>query len=376
MEATDYEVKSHTLYSCLRHAYYESRNARQGALVYFQNEFSDHLGFISMLNDVKEYIRDQPIVDAGTGNMIGMEALLRWENEEQGMLMPREFISIIEMDKVFPDLGWWILRTAMKDAEPFLEAYHDFVLGVNLSYAQLERSDFVDRLIALTNKLGFPPSKLCLEITEKCRYLDAHMLEDRVTALKSLGFLIAVDDFGGGYSSLELIRNMPVDVIKIDRDYIRSIMDNRLDQLVVEHTAMAAAEMRIKICVEGVETERMREFLKRYPIAMLQGYLFSKPVTIDELKKLDLEVPRTVRGRTMSIQSQKVLDILWNEATVEISHGLSGDHVSVEQIIAKARAHFEKKYMERVESIRIFVDPDDRKVFYVVNGEIHDHTGY
>ncbi len=134
--------------------------------------------------------------------------------------------------------------------------------------------------------------------------------------------------------------------------------------------------MRIKICVEGIETERMRDFLKQYPIAMLQGYLFSKPVEINELKRLDLELPRAARGRTMSIQSQKVLDILWNEAAVEISHGADGDHVSVEEIIAKARAHFEKKYMERVESIRIFVDPEDRKVFYVINGEIHDHTGY
>ncbi len=385
MEATDFEVKSHTLYSCLRHAYYESKNSRQGALVYFENEFSDHLGFISMLNDVKEYIRNgckgfkllyQPIVDAGTGNMIGMEALLRWESEELGMLMPREFISIIEMDKVFPDLGWWILRTAMTDAEPFLEAYKDFVLGVNLSYSQVERSDFVDRLIALTNELKFPPSKLCLEITEKCRYLDAHLLRDRVAALKALGFLIAMDDFGEGYSSLELLRSMPVDVIKIDREYIKGIMESRLDQLVVEHIAIAATEMRIKICVEGIESERMRDYLKQYPIAMFQGYLFSKPVLIDELKKLDLEMPRASRGRTMSIQSQKVLDILWNEAAVEISHGADGFHVSVEDIIAKARAHFEKKYMERVENIRLFVDPEDRKVFYVVNGEIHDHIGY
>ena len=385
MEANDFEIKSHTLYSCLRHAYYESRNARQGALVYFANEFSEHLGFISMLNDVKEHIQNgckgfkllyQPIVDARTGNMLGMEALLRWESEELGMLMPQEFLTVVEMDRVFPDLGWWILRTAMKDAEPFLEAYNDFVVGVNLSYSQLERSDFVDRLIALTQEMNFPASKLCLEITEKCRYLDPHLLSDRVASLKAYGFLIAMDDFGEGYFSLELLRNIPVDVIKIDREYIKGIMDNRLNQLLVEHISRACAEMRIKVCVEGVENELLRDFLAGYPVTMFQGYLYSKPVVIEELRKMDLELPKGTRGHMISMQSQKVLDVLWGEATVEISHGAGGYNVSMDEIVAKARKHFESKYLERVENIRIFVDPEERKVFYVVNGEIHDHTGY
>jgi EAL domain-containing protein (putative c-di-GMP-specific phosphodiesterase class I) len=224
----------------------------------------------------------QPIVDADTEMITGAESLLRWKNAEYGIVPPVEFVDVLERDNLFPELGKWILRTALTDAKKFLGRYPGFVVNVNLSYTQLEKKDFVEDVLAILKETNFPPQNLCLEITERCRMLDMALLKDIFTALREHGIKIALDDFGTGFSSLGLLRELPVSTVKIDRSFVMNIEKDFSDQNTVRFISELANSFSSSVTAEGVETSEMRDFLLRFKIKSLQGYYYSKPIPVKE----------------------------------------------------------------------------------------------
>lgn len=291
----NFNISNETVYSCLKYAYYKSKSRQLGEPVIFVDALSNtNRTAIEKLNVVRNsvsenckgfYLCYQPIVDASTEKLKGMEALIRWKNEHYGIVSPVQFIPILEQDPIFPELGKWILRQAMEDGRRMLEKYPDFIMNVNLSYAQLGQKNFADTVLELLRETGFPAKNLCLEITERCRLLDINLLKVMFRKFREQGIRIALDDFGTGFASLGILRELPVDIIKIDREYVKNVENSMPDQHTVKFISDLADAFSAEVCVEGVETAQMRNFLKRYGISSLQGYFYSKPIPMDQFIK-------------------------------------------------------------------------------------------
>ena len=265
-------------------------------MVDFLNELSsknteriERLHFIRgsiMKNYEGFYLLYQPVVDSQTEQLIGAEALIRWKNEKYGTVRPDYFIPLLEKDPLFPQLGEWILETALKDAKRIMNILPDFTVNVNLSYTQLEKGGFVDMVLNKLKEQDFPPDHLCLEITERCRLLDMDILRNVVDHLRSYGVKIALDDFGTGFSSIGLVKSLPLDTIKIDRSFILKIEEDDKEKKLVESFVNVASTFGAKVCVEGIETSGMKEILQKYHVQSFQGYYYAKPLSIDDLEKM------------------------------------------------------------------------------------------
>jgi len=292
LRVDSFDIDSQTIYACLNFAYEESKNSRKGILVEFRNDTNEkshqrleklHAIRASIMHGFEGFfLLYQPVVDAETERLIGAEALLRWKNNRYGLVPPDEFIPVLESDPLFPELGEWIIREAISAAKQIRRQNPDFVINVNLSYSQIEKPDFSDMVLRILKELDYPPEHLCLEVTERCRLLDTELLKNAVVTLKSRGILVALDDFGTGFSSVGIVKEIPFDTIKVDRSFVMMIEKNELDRLLVGNIVNLAAICRAKVCVEGVETETMRDILREYCVESFQGYYYAKPLPLDQ----------------------------------------------------------------------------------------------
>ena len=291
----NFDVDSQTVYACLNFVYSESKLHKQGDMVDFLNELNnensqriERLQYIrgSIMKDYEGFfLVYQPVVDSKTEQLIGAEALIRWRSKRYGVVPPDHFIPLLEKDPLFPELGKWILATALRDAKRIMQIVPDFVVNVNLSYTQLEKGGFVDMVLRTLKEADFPPDHLCLEITERCRLLDMGILKDMIAALRSYGVKIALDDFGTGFSSIGLVKNLPFDTIKIDRSFVLRIEEDEKEKALVENFVNVASTFGAKVCIEGIETAGMKEILQKYRVESFQGYYYAKPLPIEDLEE-------------------------------------------------------------------------------------------
>lgn len=291
----DFTLSRDTVLSCLKYTYYQSKNCKMGELEIFTGEVADsNRQYIEMMNRIRSSVVNgctgfflcyQSIVNARTDELKGMEALIRWKNDDYGVVSPNKFIPILEQDPVFPELGKLILRRAMQDSKKFIEEYPNFLIHVNISYAQLERRDFIQELLDIIKELDFPPENLCLELTERCRLLDIGLLKVLFKQLKEHGIKIALDDFGTGFSSIGIIRELDFDSIKVDREFVKNIDSSTTDQKTVHFISNLADTFQAEVCVEGVENDSIRKVLNNYEVKSFQGYLYSRPITLEEFSK-------------------------------------------------------------------------------------------
>lgn len=296
VEIKDFDVDESSIYSGVRFAMERSKNEKHGELISFEDEdHSCNKRNLELLDALRKSISNgcegfymcyQPVVNAMTGKIAGMEALVRWKKEPFGEVSPGVFIPLLENDVLFFDLGNWILREAMTEGKKIIEKHPDFILNINLSYTQLERSEFRGAIVRILQETDFPPRNLCMELTERCRLLDMNFLRNEIIFLKSFKIKIALDDFGTGFSSLNLLRELPVDLIKIDRGFIKDIETNTADQAIVKSVLDCAKLLEIAVCVEGIENKNLEDYMNNFPASTYQGYLYSKPVTIEQFKEL------------------------------------------------------------------------------------------
>ena len=292
LRVDSFDIDSQTVYSCLTFACEESKTLRKGDMVEFRNDLSEENHHkLEMLHAIRAsitrgqegfFLLYQPVVDAKTEKMIGAEALLRWKNDRYGTVPPDSFIPVLEKDPLFPELGEWIIREAILAAKQIMNRIPEFVINVNLSYSQMEKPDFTDKVLHILSVLDFPPEHLCLEVTERCRMLDIKMLENVIAGLKSRGIRIALDDFGTGFSSVGIIKDLPLDVIKIDRSFVQNIENSDTDKLLVKNIVDLASIFRAKVCVEGIETAGMRDILRDLHAQSFQGYYYARPIPLEQ----------------------------------------------------------------------------------------------
>lgn len=291
----NFDVDEQIVYACLNFAYGESKIRKQGDIVEFYNDITkENMHRIEKLHAIRAsitrgytgfYLMYQPYVDADNECLRGAEALLRWRSDKFDMVPPDDFIPVLETDPLFPNLGQWILKSALTDARKMLDRHPDFTINVNLSYTQLEKPDFVDMVLNALDEVGYPASNLCLEITERCRLLDMDQLKNIVVSLRGYGIKIAMDDFGTGFSSVGILKDLPFDVIKIDRSFVMRIEEDDKERELMEHFASLASAFGAKVCVEGVETEGMKKILQRYRVQSFQGYYYAKPMEFADFVK-------------------------------------------------------------------------------------------
>jgi EAL domain-containing protein (putative c-di-GMP-specific phosphodiesterase class I) len=222
------------------------------------------------------------------GNILGAEALLRWKHHQRGDISPTEFIPFAEECGLIIPIGRWVLQAACAQ----IKAWEDhpvasqLQLAVNVSARQFMQTDFVEDVILQLQASGADPGRLKFELTESALIDGIDEVIDKMRLLKAVGIHFSLDDFGTGYSSLSYLRRLPLDQLKIDRSFVTDITTNNSDAVIAQTIIGMARNLRLGVIAEGVETKEQLDLLERQGCLGFQGFLFSRPVPLDEFEQL------------------------------------------------------------------------------------------
>ena len=244
----------------------------------------DDLGLAMKTNQFALYYQPQVNRD----QLIGAEALIRWNHTRRGLLLPREFIPVAEETGLILPLGDWVLETACKQIAAWTDraANGHIVVAVNISARQFRQPDFVQRVLDALDRTGANPRNLDLELTESMLAENIEEVIAKMADLKAHGVRFSLDDFGTGYSSLAYLKRLPLDVLKIDRSFVRDILVDSGSGAIAQTILSLSKAMGLPVIAEGVETEEQREYLASLGCHSFQGYLFSHPLPLAEFERL------------------------------------------------------------------------------------------
>jgi diguanylate cyclase (GGDEF)-like protein len=227
----------------------------------------------------------QPLVDARTRAITGLEALVRWNHPELGLLSPAHFISVAELSGLIIPIGDWVLKTACRQLRIWQKKLdRSLTMAVNLSARQFSQPDLVDQIRSVLDEAGIEPHSLELEITESNAMQNAENTIHTLRDLKQLGVRIAMDDFSTGYSSLNYLKRFPIDTLKLDQMFVRDVNNDPTDAAIVSAVIAMAHSLSLEVVAEGVETEGQLMFLQKQHCDRIQGFFFSVPLAAEELE--------------------------------------------------------------------------------------------
>lgn len=289
----DHGIKYDTLLKNSDMAMYEAKEKGRNNFQYF-NEMLNVLAKRRLMFDTR--LRNavekkmftlvyQPKSNFDRKDILGFEALIRWNDSKLGVINPDEFIPIAEQSGYMYKIGLWVLETAFNDLNIIQKRYNttQFHMAINISGKQLEDTRFLNDLKVLIDKTKVPISSLEFEITETALINNIENVIPILNELKNIGITLSIDDFGTGYSSLSYLKKMPIDILKIDKEFITELNDNCDDNVIVEAIIALAKSLKLSTIAEGVETIEQSNILKNMECNLLQGYLYSRPLTLDLL---------------------------------------------------------------------------------------------
>ncbi|KZX57976.1 histidine kinase [Halioglobus sp. HI00S01] len=230
----------------------------------------------------------QPQIDAGSGRVVGLEALVRWPHPERGMVSPMEFIPVAEESGQIVELGQWVMRRVVSDMKRWDKsecAAAGIRVCINVSPLQFSQSDLPDWIDTFLREAGMPADRIELELTESAIMADTHVNIEKLTRLKDMGLGLAVDDFGTGYSCLQYLTRFPIDTLKIDRSFVNDLASAEGAAIVDAIVSMAHA-LKLNIVAEGVEDEQQRAVLVRKGAHQLQGFHFARPIEASDVPEI------------------------------------------------------------------------------------------
>jgi EAL domain-containing protein (putative c-di-GMP-specific phosphodiesterase class I) len=225
----------------------------------------------------------QPQMDVGTGRIIGLEVLLRWQHSDLGLVLPDRFIRIAENSGMIVPIGEWVLQTACSQARKWQEEGLSIPLAINVSAVQFRQEGFCELVRKVLRETGLVPQCLELELTESLLLSNEDVMFSVLQELQALGVRLAIDDFGTGYSSLSYLKKFPVNKLKIDRSFIRDVAMNPDDAAITTAIISMAKSLNLNVIAEGVENEAQMSFLRAHQCDEIQVYYFSQPLAVDEI---------------------------------------------------------------------------------------------
>jgi diguanylate cyclase (GGDEF)-like protein len=277
-------------------ALYQAKAAGKGQLVVFddsmQRRATARLELVHALRQAVAHedfvVYYQPQIDTASGQLVGVEALVRWQHPERGLVEPVDFIGLAEETGLILPLGLWVLRMACRQAQSW-RAQNDgrpLLLSVNLSPMQVRQPDLVAEVAAILAETGLPADALCLEITESVLLEDAEATTRTLQALRALGVHLAIDDFGTGYASLSYLQRFPVETVKIDRSFIAALGESAGGMAIVEAVTALAHQLGLAVVAEGIETAAQSALVEQVGCDQSQGFYVAHPLPAEELVRL------------------------------------------------------------------------------------------
>jgi diguanylate cyclase (GGDEF)-like protein/PAS domain S-box-containing protein len=275
-------------------AMYQAKAAGRNAMRFFAPQLQTAVNERATLEeDLRLAVREnqfelwyQPQISAG--RLVGAEALLRWRHPRRGILGPGEFIGLAEESGLILPLGNWALQQACRQivAWSLRKGQPPVNVAVNISARQFRQPDFIEQVLDAIERSGVNPESLTLELTESMLVENIEEVIDRMTALKMLGVHFALDDFGTGYSSLTYLKRLPLDQLKVDRSFVQDILVDATSGAIAQTIVSLSRAMHLDVVAEGIETEEQRRYLQRLGCQIFQGYLFSRPLPVEEFEAL------------------------------------------------------------------------------------------
>ena len=273
--------------------YYTKEQGKNSFNCYNRDMSIKHSRMLNMEAEIRKGIKEeqfevfyQPQVSSIDGGVTGVEALLRWNHPEKGLLSPIFFMTVAEETGIIVELGHWILNKAIAEVKQWLDSGLPLDrLAINFSSKQIEQDDFVDNIVNALKKHDFPGEKLEIEITESMLMTNIEQTVDKLNELHRVGVHVAIDDFGTGYSSLSLLQKLPIHRLKIDRSFIHDMEENA-DQSIIEAIAHMARGLKLEMVAEGVEEEFQLRYLQELNCPVIQGFYYSQAVPCEEARQL------------------------------------------------------------------------------------------
>jgi diguanylate cyclase (GGDEF)-like protein/PAS domain S-box-containing protein len=290
-----YPRDGRTVEDVLKHAdlaMYKAKTRGRNQYVLYDSsmvtEFSQRTDLEKRLKEAyksKEFLLHyQPQVDTESGRIVGIEALIRWNSAPHGLVFPGSFITVAEEMGLINEIGKWVIERSFAFARSLM--HKGICVSCNVSPVQLKQSSFVEDVIEAFDRYGLRKGCVALEITESCLVESFDETYAKLAGLKAHGIMIYLDDFGTGYSSLNYMKNLPIDALKIDKSFIDNITADGIEGQIVKAIVSLTREIGLKVVAEGVETQEQQAYLAACGCTVIQGYLFSKPVSEEEILAL------------------------------------------------------------------------------------------
>jgi len=282
-------------------AMYQAKAHGNNSYALFDNAMGEHLSHsIKLESELHHALENdelrvfyQPQICTETDTVIGVEALVRWQHPERGLIYPGEFIALAEETKMILDVGEWVMRHAVAEVKAWMDqGLPPLRLAVNFSSLQVEQANLVERVINTLAEFDFPPRYFELEITESVMMHDLEGMVKKLQSLADHGIAVAIDDFGTGYSSLSYLHKLPIHTVKLDQSFVRNIQSVDLEVSIVNAICAMAHGLRLNIVAEGVENQEQYDYLKKLKCQEVQGYLISKPLPGEALLQFLAERPQ------------------------------------------------------------------------------------
>lgn len=291
-EASDSALE---LINCAEIVMFRAKQHGKNTIQYFDIPIlNDFIQTVKIENKLKNTVYDdhfimhfQPQYFSDNVKLRGVEALIRWQDEDGKMLSPAVFIPIAEKNGTIVPIGNWVIEKSVADFKEWKDKYgYPMTLSINISAIQYKREDFVENLLYVLNKYDISPSEIELEITESVLIDDPEEVKEKLQLLRDYGVRVSLDDFGTGFSSLAYLKGLPIDTLKIDKSFIDSVLNDRSSKIIVESMINMVKKLGIETIAEGVETEEQYKYLKAVGCDAIQGFYLGHPEPAPKIENL------------------------------------------------------------------------------------------
>lgn len=293
-----YPQHGDSLYSLVVNAdtamWHVKKHGKDGSCFYNTDMQTKRVSYIQTAHQIRKALKNneftvyyQPQINLQSGKIAGMEALIRWKHPEKGFISPDDFIPLAEATGEIHAIGRFVLETVCRQKKEWEEkGYPPVTVSVNISGISLTRGDLAEEIEELLEMYQVDGSSIIIEVTETSIIGDIEIAINTLVKIRSLGVKVALDDFGTGYSSLTYLKRLPIDVVKIDREFIKNITNKDQKEIIVEVVVQIAEALNLEVVAEGVETKEQLSYVLESKCEQAQGYFFSRPVAPEEVEKI------------------------------------------------------------------------------------------